>query len=297
MKSTMFKGIFPALVTPYGGNGNVNYEEIDRLVRHLSKSDISGFYLCGSTAEAFLLSHDERKKIVETVVNANEENKKLIVHVGDIGVDLSLDLARHAASLNVDAISSVAPFYFKFSENEIYEYYKALNDDVDLPLVLYNFPTNSGVALSYGFFEKLNSLRNVVGLKHTSSDYFLLERIKYKHPEISVFNGYDEMMLSGLVAGADGAIGSTFNCIAPVICEIYNAFNARDLERARYLQHRANDLIAEIVNGGTMQSIKAILETEGFKMNGCRKPFGPISEKAKKSLLDTYRALKKEFHF
>ena len=293
----LFSGIYPALVTPYTNDGKLDYDELTKLVHYLSNQGVSGFYICGSTAEAFLLSHEERKKIVETVVKANEKKLKVIVHVGDIGTGLSLDLARHAEKCGVDAISSVAPFYFKFSEDEIFSYYKDLSDNIDLPLVLYNFPANSGVTLSLVFFNRLAELKNVKALKHTSSDFYLMERIKYSHPDISVFNGYDEMLLSGLIAGADGAIDSTFNCIAPIDVKLLEYFKNGDLAKASYLQHRANDLIQLIIKGGVNQSIKAILEYQGFKMNGCRRPFGEIMQDDKNKLIKAYIDIKNEFAF
>ncbi|MEG1985463.1 MAG: dihydrodipicolinate synthase family protein, partial [Oscillospiraceae bacterium] len=121
-----FKGIFAALVTPYTESKEVSYTELKKLVRHLIKEGVNGFYVGGSTGEAFLLSHDERKKILEAVLEENAGERIVIAHVGCIGTDLAVDLAKHAESVGADAVSSIAPFYYKYSQDEICDYYDTL---------------------------------------------------------------------------------------------------------------------------------------------------------------------------
>lgn len=291
----MFSGIYPALVTPYKNDGSVDYDGLERLVYCLSKTGISGFYVCGSTGEAFLQRIEERKRIVESVVNANTKKLKIIVQVGAIGTDLSIELSQHAYSCGADAISSVAPFYYKFSETDVVRYYKELAAYSDLPLILYNFPQNSGVCMTYELFKRIMEKCNIAGLKHTSSDFYLMERIRYHYPEITIFNGYDEMLLSGLVAGADGAIGSTFNCLSPLALEIMRLFSQGKIDKAVYYQHKMNDVIEQMIKGGVIQSIKAILEEERIMSNYCRSPFGVLNEQYKVSVLANYFHLKEEF--
>jgi len=275
-----FAGIFPALVTPYTKDQEIDYTQLGNLVEHLNTSGVDGFYVCGSTAEAFLLTPGERKKILETVIEANAGKGKIIAHVGAIGTRLSVDFVKHANEAGADAISSVAPFYYKFDQEEVISYYSELSRNTNLPLFIYNFPSNSGVQLTNGALDTLLALPNVAGIKHTSNDFFQLERIKTKHPNLIVWNGYDEMLLSGLVAGADGGIGSTYNCMPHRILDIYQAYKSHNLEKARTLQQSVNEAVEIMVKYGAFQSVKALLEFQGFGMNGCRSPFKPLSRKA-----------------
>lgn len=288
-----FKGIFAALVTPYTESDEVNYTEVKHLVRHLINKGIDGFYVCGSSAEAFMLSLEERRKILEAVAEENNGEKTVIAHVGSIGTKLSVELARHAESCGADAISSVAPFYYKFDQEEILSYYRELADSTELPLFLYNFPKQAGFSLTGDLLKKLAGLPHVAGIKHTSSDFYQLERIKSFAPELIVWNGYDEMLLSGLVAGADGGIGSTYNCFPEVYLEIRKRFRAGDIHGAAQCQHLANDVISEMIRCGVYQSAKALLEMEGLSFNGCRRPFKSIRPEQIERLRNVYNKSKK----
>lgn len=279
-----FAGIFPALVTPYKKEQEIDYTHLGNLVEHLNASGVDGFYVCGSTAEAFLLKTEERKKILEAVIEANAGKGKVIAHVGAIGTKLSVDLVKHANNAGADAISSIAPFYYKFDQEEVISYYSELSRNTDLPLFIYNFPSNSGVQLTNAVLDALLALPNVAGIKHTSTDFFQLERIKTKYPDLTVWNGYDEMLLCGLIAGADGGIGSTYNCMPHLILGIYQAYKAHNLEKARSLQQSVNEVIEIMVKYGVFQSVKALLEFQGFEMNGCRSPFKSLSKEALKEL-------------
>ena len=128
-----FKGIFTALLTPFDKNGDINEQELRRLVRFNLSMGARGFYVCGSTAEAFLLTTDERRRIAEIVKDEAPE-ATLIAHIGSIDERQALILGHHAASLGYDAISSVAPFYYKFSFDEIKNYYFRLAESVGLPM-------------------------------------------------------------------------------------------------------------------------------------------------------------------
>lgn len=284
-----FKGLFAALVTPYTIDQEVNYKEIKKLVRHLLNQGIEGFYVCGSTAEAFMLSVEERMKILEAVTAENNGQGVVIAHVGSIGTKLSIQLAKHAESTGADAISSVSPFYYKFSADEVSNYYFDLAGSTKLPMFVYNFPANSGFQLTYEILKKLIINEKIIGVKHTCSDFYQLERMKNIKPDLIVLNGFDEMLLSGLAAGADGGVGSTYSCMSGIYKNIRDAYLQNDMERAASFQRRANNVIEYIVKFGVFQSVKKILETEGIIFNGCRSPFHDISQEQTDVLLKVYK--------
>ena len=109
------KGIIPALVTPFDSNGKVDYGVLSELVNRLIDQGVDGFYSCGSTAECFLLTDDERKKVMETVIETVDGRVPVIAHVGNIGTEKTIELAKHAEAAGASAVSSVPPFYYKFS--------------------------------------------------------------------------------------------------------------------------------------------------------------------------------------
>lgn len=273
-----FRGVIPALLTPFTNSGDINYNALRKLVRMNLNKGVAGFYVCGSTAEAFLLSLDERKKILETVVDENNGQATIISHVGCISQDQAAELARHAKENGADAMSSIPPFYFGFSWEEIRDYYFGLVDAVDLPMFIYNFPGNSGVKLTVDNVQTFLRDPRFIGVKHTSSDYYMLERFKHTREDVIVYNGYDEMFLSGIAMGADGGIGSTYNFMAEKFIRIMKLCEEGKLPEARAEQHRANNILEFLMRVGIMPGEKAILNRMGIDMGACRKPFRQLTE-------------------
>jgi len=237
-------GIFPALLTPFDQAGRIRKDVLRELVEFNIKKGVTGFYVCGSTAESFFLSADDRKAILETVADQAAGRCRLIAHIGHIDTLTAVDLALHAKSVGVDAISSVSPFYYNFSFDEIRQYYFDIEDAADVPMIIYNFPAFSKVNLTEDNIASFFDDDRFIALKNTSSDFFLLERLAHRYPGKTYFNGYDEMFLSGLAAGADGAIGSTFNVMAEKFIRIQKLFEENRMAEAQEEQRKANNIIA-----------------------------------------------------
>lgn len=284
MNAKNIGGIIPALITPYDPSGAVNEAGLRKLVARLLDQGVGGFYVGGSTGEAFLLTVDERRRIIEIVVNEVGGRVPVIYHVGSISTAEAVALARHGANVGADAISAIPPFYYKFSFAEIKAHYFELADATDLPFIVYNFPAFSGVDLDTARAGELFVHPKIVGIKHTSKDLYMLERMKSVFADISVLNGHDEVLLSALVAGADGAVGSTYNVMADKYVSLVRAFESGDLARARQLQSEANEIIATLIEVGVYQGLKYLLERTGVPVGECRKPFASLSDEGKRKL-------------
>ena len=272
-----FKGIFPALLTPFDGQDRVDTEVLGRLVDYNLQKGVDGFYVAGSTAEVFLLDAKERLAVMEAVSSRAGGKCTLIAHIGCISTKQAIEYAREAKEMGYDAISSVAPFYYKFSFEEIRRYYFDIVDAVDLPMLIYNFPAFSGVNLTTDNIREFLADDRFLGVKHTSSDFYALEQFKAGFPDKVVYNGYDEMFLAGLSMGADGGIGSTFNFMAEKYIEIRRLFQENDMSAAQALQREVNTILRALVEVGVMQGEKAIMEGLGFPLGQARSPFAPLS--------------------
>ena len=275
-----YQGIYTALLTPFDGNGKVNEGVLRALVAHNLSLGVTGFYVCGSTAEALMLSKEERMHIMRTVAEA-AKGAKLIAHVGSLCERDAHALADYANELSYDMISSVAPFYYKFTRGEIKDYYFRLAEGSDAPMLVYHFPAFSGVAMSEGEIAAFLQSDRFAGIKFTSNDFFTLERCRTKFPDKLIFNGYDEMMLSGLAMGADGGIGSTYNFMADKFVLIRKLFLEGRTIEARAVQNEANRIISILCRIGVMQAEKEILNQLGLDFGACLPPFGKVSEEDK----------------
>lgn len=275
-----YKGIFTALLTPFDKNGKVNEKELEKLIKFNVNMGVSGFYVCGSTGEAFLLSTDERKQVMD-VVKATAPDKTLIAHIGSLREAEAHELAAHAKNIGYDAISSVAPFYFKFTFEEIRGYYTRLADASGMPMLVYHIPSFSGVNMGINEMSKFLTDDRFLGIKYTSNDFFTMEQCKSTFPDKVLYNGFDEMFLCGLSMGADGAIGSTYNFMADKFVKIKKYFEENNIAEAQKLQQEANRIITVLCKVGVMQAEKEVLNQLGFDFGVCRKPFGEPNDEQK----------------
>jgi len=267
------KGIFTALLTPFDKNNKINEEALTQLIRHNIRLGVTGFYVGGSTGEAFLLSTEERKTVMEICKKAAPDHK-LIAHIGAVSEDVALELSLHAQKLGYDAISSVAPFYYRFSFEEIKNYYFRLAQKSQMPMIVYHIPAFSGVNMGIKEISAFLERDEFIGIKFTSNDFFTMEQIRANFPEKRIYNGYDEMLLAGLSMGADGGIGSTYNFMADKFVQIQGLFRSNRIAEAQAVQKEANRIITLLCQIGVMQAEKEVLNQLGLPFGICRKPFG-----------------------
>ncbi len=277
-------GIIPALVTPFDSNSNVDYGALYELVNVLIEKGASGFYSGGSTAECFLLHDEERKAVLDTVIKAVDGRVPVIAHIGNIGTEKSAELARHAAAAGATAISSVPPFYYKYTLDEIANYYEDLSNAAELPIIVYSIPALSGVEITADNLGVILNTANVVGLKYTSYNLFELEKIRRRYKDLLLFNGHDEIYCNALPIGISGAIGSTFNVMLPKFKKLTEDFHAGNLETASTRQAEINEIIETMIKIGVNPSIKYLLTKSGIPCGDSRKPFQPISKESKELL-------------
>ncbi|EQA9876990.1 N-acetylneuraminate lyase [Escherichia coli] len=281
MLSSGLKGIISALPTPFNNAQQIDTESLKKLVRFNIEQGMHGLYVGGSTGEAFLQDVTEREKVLETVAEETGGKLTLIAHVGAISTRDSQLLARAAVKYGFDAISAVTPFYYPFSFEEHYAHYQAIINEADgLPMVVYNIPALSGVKLSLEQINTLVRLPGVQALKQTSGDLFQMEQIRRQHPELILYNGYDEIFASGVIAGADGGIGSTYNIMGWRYKNILSAIEKGDTQTARQIQTECNKVIDTLIKTGVLAGIKSLLHFMNVINNpACRKPFFPVNQK------------------
>lgn len=288
------EGIIPALLTAFLENGDINEKTLRDYVNYnIEEMKVSGLYVGGSTGEAFLLSTKERALIYKIVAEETRGRVSLISMVGSINVREASELGLFAKSLGYDAISAVTPFYYGFSFPEIIEYYKIIIKESGMPMMGYFIPALTGTKFSLDQFKELLTLDGMFGIKFSSPDLYLLERIKYLLPNKTIYFGVDEQFISSLAFGIEGGIGSTYNVMGDQYIKLCSLYKNKEIEAAHIVQNNINNVTEVLLQVGVFQGLKEILHIEGIEASHCRKPFKRLKDEDKTLLLNTWSEYKK----
>ncbi len=286
------KGIMPALVTPLNADESINTEVLEKLINDLTAKGADGFYIGGATGEGLALRTSERKRLAEAAVRAAEKcGRECIVQVACMDFNDALSLATHAEAVGAAAISATAPLFFAYDEDDVYTYYKRLADAVHIPVMVYYSPA-ANFRMSAEFAKRLFSIDNVTSIKWTSSDYYQLNVLKQiTHGEMTVINGFDEMLLSGLSAGADGGIGTTYNFQLPNVKGVYEAFVRGDMTTAMAYQKKVAAVVAAFGGSPIIPGTKALLEKLGYAVGNAAFPQKRYTSEQKEELFTQLKPL------
>lgn len=267
------KKLYSALLVSFDTEGNINEKGLREIVRfNIDHNKVDGLYVGGSTGENFTISTDEKKRIFEIAYDETQGAVDLIAQVGSVNLMESIELAKFVTDLGYKTISAVTPFYYKFSFEEIKNYYNRILEAVDTEMIIYSIPALTGVALTTDQFAELFENKKIVGVKFTAADFYLLERMRSRFPDHIIYAGFDEMLLPALSLNVDGAIGSTFNVNAKRARGTMEAYVAGELETAYQLQKESNDLISALLDNGIYASLKQILIEQGVEAGVTREP-------------------------
>ncbi len=275
------KGIISALVIPFSEDGKLEEEKLREVVEYnICVSGVDGLYINGSTGENFMLDTNTKKRIFEIVSEQTNERVSLIAQVGSINLEESLELGKFVKKLGTyQSLSAVTPFYYKFSFEEIKNYYFKIIEECDMDMIIYNIPLLTGVSMNVKQFGELFANERVIGVKFTATDYYTMERIKYKYPDKLLFSGFDECLLPSAAVGIDGAIGSTYNFQAARARKVLELVGCGQLVQARKEQAKMNEAIDVLLETGLYQTIKAVLTLDGADAGYCKQPFTRTTEK------------------
>lgn len=282
MNNILFEGIYSATFSIYDKNMNVIKDSVEKLIKYNLQKNVRGFYVGGNTGECTVMPNKTRMQMLECV-KENAGDGQIIAHIGAGHMEDTLELLEHANSVGVDAISSLPPSLTSYYKpDEIIEYYALLAKKSDSPVIAYITPVLTCDTL--WFANKVMEIDNIAGIKLTIPNYNLFERIKHvNNGNINILNGPDECLTAGLISGADGAIGTTYNLIPETGCAIYDSFKAGDIKTAQKYQKRLNDL-CDVLIGNNLATWKAPLEILGIDPGYTVFPGIDPSEERKKEI-------------
>lgn len=276
-----YQGVIPAFYACYDENGNVSPERVRALARHLIDKGVKGVYVCGSSGECIYQSVDERKLVLENVMAEAKGKLTVIAHIACNNTADSVELAKHAESLGVDAIAAIPPIYFHLPEYAIADYWNAMSAAApNTDFVIYNIPQLAGVALTMSLFAKMRENPRVVAVKNSSMPVQDIQMFKAAGgDDFVVFNGPDEQFVSGRVIGADGGIGGTYAVMPELFLKMDELLNAGRIEDARRVQYAADEIIYTMCSckGNLYAVMKEILRRrENLDIGTVRSPLPDI---------------------
>lgn len=269
-----YQGIFPAFYACYDEEGNISPERVRAFTEYLIDKGVTGLYVGGSSGECIYQSVDERKLLLENVMAVAKGKITIIAHVACNNTADSRALAAHAESLGVDAIAAIPPIYFHLPPYGIAKYWNDISDAApNTDFIIYNIPQLAGVALSSALLREMLKNPRVIGVKNSSMPVQDIEM--WRDEGAIVFNGPDEQLLSGLVAGAIGGIGGTYAAMPELYLAIYRLVQQGEIAKAREIQDACCHMIYKMCacKGNMYAVIKGILRAQGGPdIGGVRAP-------------------------
>ncbi len=282
-------GLIPAVFTPMDPAGRLHLEVVGPATDRLVSEGVSGLYICGSTGEGPLLTREERKATAEAYIQAAAGRIPTVVQVGHHSIAEARLLAEHAQEHGADAISAIPPTYFKPDSIEtlVASLAEIAAAAPELPFFYYHIPHLTGVALDLVRFLELGSERipTLVGAKYSTTTVYELQlALKLDGGRFNLLFGADEMLLSALVIGVHGAVGSTYNFAAPLYQRVIRALEQGDLAEARRCQALAARMVRVLLNHRGNPAIKTMMKLTGLDCGATRLPQKPLSGAEEASL-------------
>ncbi len=296
-------GLVAAPFVPLDKKGDVNYERILSYCDLLIKNKVAGAFINGSTGEGVSLTREEKMKITEHWTKAAKNKELRIINlVGGTSYQECIENAIHSKENGVDAISILAPYYFKPADvQSLVEFCARIAEAVpELPVYFYHIPVLTGCFLPMNEFLKKATpvIPNLAGIKFTHEDFMdFLSCVRFMDGKFDMLWGRDEALLSALVLGTHGAVGSTYNYAAPLYLKLIEAFNSGNLELARELQQKSIDMIRLMGKYGGMGTGKAFMKYIGMDCGEFRSPVKNMSEEDFKLFTTDVKKLEMEEWF
>ncbi len=275
-----YYGVIPAFYACYDEEGNVSPNRVRQLTRYFINAGVKGTYVCGSSGECIYQSKEERKLVLENVMDEAKGRLTVIAHVACNNTADSMELAAHAEKLGVDAIASIPPIYFRLPEYGIAKYWNDISSAApNTDFIIYNIPQLAGVALTPSLFREMRKNPRVIGVKNSSMPVQDIQLFKSEGgDDCVIFNGPDEQFISGCLMGAQGAIGGTYGVMPQLFLKADACLKAGDWKTARNIQYDIDQIIYSMCacKGNMYAVIKELLRRKGLDIGSVRLPLTPL---------------------
>ncbi len=280
MRTPVFTGSCPALVTPFGPNNAIDYDAFGKLIDDQIAAGVDAVCVCGTTGESATMSIREHIAAVEYCVKKVDHRVKVIAGAGSNDTTAAVYLSQHAQDSGADAVLHVTPYYNKASQAGLIKHYEYIADRIDLPIILYNVPSRTGVSFTADTYKKLSENPKINGVKEASGNFSLLAHTRFLCPDdFYIWSGNDDQVVPMMALGAKGVISVASNIIPEVMVKMSHLCLENDFKAASELQIKYMDLIDALFIEVNPIPIKAAMNLLGMNAGGLRLPLCDISEK------------------
>ena len=292
------KGVVPPLVTPFDEAGAIQYAAFENNFERYIAAGVRGFLVLGSNGEAVYLEHEEKLKLIESARKHVPSSMMLVAGTGVETTDRTIRLSREAADRGVDAVLVKTPFYFKnrMTHEVLAAHYTAVADASPVPVIIYNVPVFTGISIEARTVALLSQHPNILGIKESSGSVPLVQDILWNSnpAAFSVVVGSANTLFANMACGARGGIVA-LACAAPGPClELYNAFTAGNMARARSIQRIITTAALAVTAKYGIAGLKAAMALEGFKSGAPRRPLLPLDAAGQQDLEQIFRRMRSE---
>lgn len=244
MKKPIFTGTSVAICTPFNDDGSVNYTDLERLINFNIEQGTSSITICGTTGETCTLNDDEHKKVTKFAVDVVNKRVPVIAGTGSNDTAYAIELSKYAEEVGADGLLLVTPYYNKTTQRGLLAHFTAIAQSVNIPVILYNVPSRTGLSISVDTYIELAKIPNINGVKEASGDISLVAQIRAKcGDDLNIWSGNDDQIVAFMSLGAKGVISVLSNILPKETAEIVNLCEKGDFVSATKLQCKYLDLI------------------------------------------------------
>ena len=288
MREPIFTGTCTAIITPFDESGAINYDAFGALIDEQIQRGVDAICVCGTTGESATMSIREHIAVVEFCVKRADHRVKIIAGAGSNDTSAAVYLSQHAQDSGADALLHVTPYYNKATQTGLIRHYEYIADRVELPIILYNVPSRTGVSFTAETYKYLSQNPKINGVKEASGNFSLLAHTRFLcGDDFYIWSGNDDQVVPMMALGAKGVISVACNLIPEVMVKMSHLCLDNDFQAASKLQIQYMDLMDALFVEVNPIPIKAALNLVGMDMGGLRLPLCDMSEKNLEILRNT----------
>lgn len=290
MKDIIFKGVGTAIATPFDEEDNINFDEFARLVEFQIENGVNAIIVCGTTGEASTMSQEEKQELIKYCVKVVNKRIPVIAGIGSNNTKAVIENEKYAEKIGVDGLLAVTPYYNKTTQEGLIAHYSLIAQNTDLPIILYNVPSRTGVNIQPETYFELSKIKNIVATKEANGD--IVSMIKTKHlcmDELNIYSGNDDQILPTLSVGGIGVISVLSNVKPKYTTDMVQKYFEGKLEEASKMQLDAIELINSLFKEVNPIPVKEALNMLGFNFGTPRLPLVKCSNALKIELEKTIK--------